>query len=137
MTEVEMFFVLKKDGRLRLVIDARKSNCHFADPNPVQLCTGDSLSRIELEPGESLYVSVADLKDAFYQFQLPLCWQKYFGLRPILASTLGVTHLHGKVLAPGTMIYPRLAVIPVGWTWALWWCPTLHERIVATAGCAE
>ena len=103
----------------------------------MQLRAGDSLSRIELEPGESLCVGTADLKDAFYQFQLPLCWQKYVGLCPILASTLGITHLHGKVLAPSTMIYPRLAVIPMGWTWALWWCQTLHERIVATAGCTE
>ena len=132
-----MFFVLEKDGRLRLIVDARRSNCHFADPNPVSRCTGDALGGIELEPGETLYICMADLKDAFYHFSLPLSWRKYFGLRPIRAGLLGATHLNGKPVSETIMIYPRLAAIPMGWTWALWWCQTLHERIVETAGCSD
>ena len=36
--KVEMFFVGKKDGRLRMVCDCRRSNCHFAKPEKVRLC---------------------------------------------------------------------------------------------------
>ncbi|CAK0824773.1 unnamed protein product, partial [Prorocentrum cordatum] len=32
------------------------------------------------------------------------------------------------------MVYPRLSVIPMGWSWALWMCQTVHERIVEQAG---
>eukprot|EP00959_Pyramimonas_sp_CCMP1952_P280761 5868585-Pyramimonas_sp.AAC.1 len=34
MERVEAFFVHKKNGKLRLVVDCRRSNCHFQDPAP-------------------------------------------------------------------------------------------------------
>ena len=92
---------------------------------------------MELEPGEDLCVSMADLKDAFYQFSFPPCWRMFFGLRPIIkASLLGLTHLGGVPIPPKAMVFPRLTVIPMAWTRCLWWCQTLHERIVETAGCS-
>ena len=115
---VEMFFELKKDGRLRLVIDSRRSNCHFEDPSPAQLCTGDSLGRLELDPEESMFISMADLKDAFYHFSLPQSWRKFFGLRPLTARHLGVSHVQGCPVSSDTMLFPRLAAIPMGWSWA-------------------
>ena len=45
--EVSIFFVSKKQGRLRMIIDARRSNLHFLEPDPVRLCTGETLSRLE------------------------------------------------------------------------------------------
>jgi hypothetical protein len=59
---VEAFFVGKKDGRLRMVVDCRRSNCWFSPPDKVRLCTAEALSRIELEPGSELTVCTADLK---------------------------------------------------------------------------
>ena len=67
---VEAFFVGKKDGRLRMVIDCRRSNCWFKNPDRTRLCTAEALSRIELDEGSVLHVSTADLKDAFYHFSV-------------------------------------------------------------------
>ena len=59
-------------------------------------------------------------------------WRRYFRLRPISANLLGISQINNIDISEHAMIYPRLAVIPMGWTWTLW-CQTLHERIVATA----
>ena len=73
---VEAFFVVKKNGMLRMAIDARRSNCYFAKPTHSHLCTGEALSRIEIEPGERLFLASSDLKDAFYHIELPAEWQQ-------------------------------------------------------------
>lgn len=128
---VEAFFVGKKDGRLRMVIDCRRSNCWFREPDRTRLCTAEALSRIELDEGSVLHVSTADLKDAFYHFQLPGSLRRFFGMRPlIINSENGVAWGSKK----GRRVYPRLKVLPMGWSHALFWCQSIHQRIVAEAG---
>ena len=111
---VAVFFVAKKLNRLRMIIDARRSNCHFADPHYVQLATGDSLGRLEFEPGSQLTICAADLKDAF---SCHCRWAESRYLPEVKARS-------------GRWVYPRLAVVPMGWSWALFVCQTLHERLV-------
>ena len=129
---VECFFVAKKNGKLRLVIDARRANCHFADPSYTYLCTGDGLSRIELEPGESVCVSASDLKDAFYHILLPAEWRRYFGLRSCRARDVNITSLGGKPVQPNQVLYPRLKVCPMGWSWAVFWCQMSVQRVISS-----
>ena len=131
---IEMFFVGKKDGRLRMVADCRRSNCWFSSPDRVKLCTAEALSRISLDPGGHLSISTADLKDAFYHFELPLQLRGYFGMRPLRAGDVSLDFLDGKFLSASDLIYPRLKVLPMGWTHALWWCQTIHQRIVSSIG---
>jgi hypothetical protein len=88
---VEMFFVAKKDGRLRMVCDCRRSNCHFTKPDKVRLCTAESLTRIHVPADEKLFIATADLKDAFYHFQLPVALRPFFGMRSLRAGELGLT----------------------------------------------
>lgn len=131
---VEAFFVGKKDGRLRMVIDCRRSNCWFESPDPVTLCSAEALSRVELEPNTQLQFSTADLKDAFYHFSLPGPLRTFFGMRSVLAGDIGLTSLNGSPLDFRTRIYPRLCVLPMGWSHALWWCQMIHQKIVGDAG---
>ena len=131
---VEMFFVAKKDGRLRMVVDCRRSNEWFAAPDKTRLCTAEALSRIELEPGSQLHISTADLKDAFYHFELPCQLRSYFGMRPVWAGDVGVSDLRGVKVSPRCRVYPRLKVLPMGWSHALWWCQAIHQRFVMRAG---
>ncbi|CAE7797631.1 unnamed protein product [Symbiodinium sp. CCMP2592] len=58
--EIAVFFVSKKNGMLRMIIDARRSNCHFRDPDYVQLCTGEALGKLELDPGGGLMLPPVD-----------------------------------------------------------------------------
>ena len=63
----------KKNGDLRMVIDCRRSNCHFEPPAGVQLCSGSALSQIELGPEDVLYCAQCDIQTAFYHMELPEC----------------------------------------------------------------
>ncbi|CAK0789751.1 unnamed protein product, partial [Prorocentrum cordatum] len=131
---VEAFFAHEKSGKLRLVVDCRRSNCHFQDPAPVPLLTGEGLAGPELGEGEELHVGGADLSDAFYHMQLPPDLRPFFCFRAARAGAAGCTRVNGKPVPPSAMVYPRLSVIPMGWSWALWMRQTAHERIVEQAG---
>ncbi|CAK0871903.1 unnamed protein product [Prorocentrum cordatum] len=131
---VEPFFVTKKNGELRLVVDCRRSNCHFTEAGGVSLCTGEGLSAIELGTDEDIFVGGADLSDAFYHMGLPKPLRKYFTVRPARAASVGCTEIGGRAVAAHEKVYPRLAVIPMGWSWASWMRQKIHERIVEAAG---
>ena len=133
--KVEIFFVGKKDGRLRMVVDCRRSNQWFCPPDKVSLATADVLSRIDLsDKVGDLHVATADLKDAFYHFMLPLALRQYFGLRSLTAGELGINKVGDIEVGVNTRIHPRLRVLPMGWSHALWWCQTVHQKIVGEVG---
>ena len=117
-----------------MVCDCRMANCHFAKPDRVRLCTAEALTRIHIPPGSSLQIATADLKDAFYHFQLPVALRPYFGMRGVKAGDIGITTIGGVAVRPTDDVYPRLKVLPMGWSHALFWCQRLHQRIVASVG---
>ena len=135
--EVGLFFVKKKNNKLRLIMDCRRSNCHFEEPQSVQLATGDALSRIEVEEGAELFMASADLQNAFYTMGMPEALRPWFGLRRLKASVLGVTEVGGVKVSGQEWLYPRIKVIPMGWSWALWWCQRVNERICERSGLDE
>ena len=71
-----VFFVKKKENRLRLFVDCRKANGLFAPRPSVELLSGDGLSRIEVDssglahgvsPG--LHHGCADVADCFHRMR--------------------------------------------------------------------
>ncbi|CAE7615478.1 unnamed protein product [Symbiodinium sp. CCMP2592] len=135
--EVAVFFVTKKGDRLRLIIDARRSNAHFRPPQSVSLSTAESLGSLELEGGKDLVVCQADLKDAFYHLELPFQLRDYFGLPGARAKDLGITTVGGVRIDQDTIVYPRLSVVPMGWSHALYLCQSIHESLVEQAGLGD
>ena len=133
----ELFFVKKKSGQLRMVVDCRHSNQWFREPIGVSLATGDALSRIEVQPHERLHFASADLKDAFYHLGLPEPLRPLFGLRAVKACDVGVTEIGGKGVQWHETLYPQLCVVPMGFSWALYLCQTVHERIVGQVGAED
>ena len=77
------FFQKKGKAKVRLVIDARRSNCHFASPPSVDLLKGEGLAGIEIElppdveigfqeaedilQGVRASLGVSDVSDAFHR----------------------------------------------------------------------
>lgn len=118
-------------------MDCRRSNCHFADPLPVFLGSGESLSRVETQAGQPLYMASADLQNAFYTLEMPEELRKFFGLKAVRAGGLGLEELGGRALDPDEWLYPVVRVVPMGWSWALWWCQRVHEKIAERAGLTE
>ena len=134
--EVGLFFVKKKQNRLRLIMDCRRANLHFAEPSTVELATGDALGKLEVGRDDTLYLASADLANAFYTLELPAEWRRFFGFRRVRAVHLGVVEVNGQAVAPDTWVYPRTLVVPMGWAWALWWCQSVNERICERSGLA-
>ena len=77
------FFVKKKNGKQRLVLDCRASNCLFHAPPDVALAAGYSFSQLELESGAELFVAQSDVKDYFYSIGLPEGLRRFFCLPAI------------------------------------------------------
>ena len=62
-TKCGLFFVTKRDGKIRLIIDARRANQKFRKP-PSGSTTGlAALESVRVAEGEALYSSTYDVKD--------------------------------------------------------------------------
>eukprot|EP00438_Fugacium_kawagutii_P031465 Skav222634 [mRNA] locus=scaffold10:187684:190948:+ [translate_table: standard] len=131
---VGLFFVRKKNNMIRLIMDCRRSNCHFAEPDKVQLATGEAMSRMHLPAGGTIHTASADLQNAFYTMAMPQELRSLFGLRAVKAGLLGLTEVGGHAVSPDTMIHCRVSVIPMGWKWALYFCQRVNERICERCG---
>ena len=100
--EVGIFFVTKKDsGRLRLIVDARRSNLHFCSPPGVDLVTAEGLAKLEVDRGTYERLSqdrdvrfclgTSDVKDAFHRFRIDRELSAFFCLQPVRASEVGLS----------------------------------------------
>ena len=128
-----MFLVKKKGGRQRLIFDCRRSNCYFTEPTPIKLATGDSIGR--LETGRTpLYCASADLANAFYTMSMPQELRQFFGLRSLTAGETAVDEVDGIKVGPEQLVHPRIAVVPKGWSWAMYWCQHINEHLCEEAG---
>lgn len=135
--KIAFFCVTKKSGMLRLIVDARRSNAHFCEPSHVDLTTGEGLGALEFQRGDVVTIAQADLKDAFYHLSLPEPLRDFFTLTPVKAGDVGITEIHGVPVAASRRVTPRLAVVAMGWTWALHLCQCVHESLAGSAGLDE
>ena len=138
--EIGVFFVKKKDNSLRLIIDARRSNLHFASPPGVSLVTAEGLSRLEVEPNDDagpagpmrFTLGTSDISDAFHRFRIDRPMSGYFCLRPVAAAELGLggRMLGGRRLRDDSLIVPACAALPMGFTWSLFFCQEVGRDIM-------
>ena len=93
--EVGAFFVRKKSGKLRLVIDARHLNSRLVSPPCTLLASTAAMVENASEPGECLYFSAQDIADCFYQFSVPSWMIPYMGMKPVTAGMFGICSADG------------------------------------------
>lgn len=120
---------MKKSGDLRLIVDGRCANTFFLDPFKVQLCSGDPLSRLELNEGDELVSSSCDIRNAFYNMGLPVFLRNYFRLPTIKSRG----RAWGKNLQ-GRTATARMRVLPMGFSWAVLFAQRIIERAPLRAG---
>ncbi|CAK0833049.1 unnamed protein product, partial [Prorocentrum cordatum] len=119
---IGMFFVWK-DGRrrLRLIVDARRTNAHFRDPPGVELLSSEGLARIEVHmpdagfssyedlraalQAQQVYIGMADVKDCFHRMRIDSALSQYFCLPPVKAGAFGVAEVEGAKVRASTAIY--------------------------------
>ena len=122
-----VFFVAKKNGKLRVILDTRIANCYFRKPDKTRLPTAAALSSFESTPGESIYFCGGDIDNAFYRVEAPACARPFLTLPPIRIRHLRAAGVKGLIGDPNDFLVPRMIVLPMGWSWSLLICQRVHE----------
>ena len=135
-----VFFVKKKDGSIRMVIDSRLPNLYHRRPPRASLGTAQALAELDLSESSlrmgggygplefEMRQSSSDVKDAFYQFDI-VQLGSWFGIdEELRAGDFEVSQawddeLQAYVpLGEDDLFYIGVDAMPMGWTWALFFC---------------
>lgn len=127
------FFVQKKNGMQRLIIDARRFNRRSSPPPKAPLGTVSALADIRLDDTEVLSFAASGIQDCFHQLELPASLQAYFGLDPLPAKLLSVRRIGSTSVSGDTLIYPLVRTAPMGCMWSIYWCQRAHEHCLDSA----
>ncbi|CAK0807986.1 unnamed protein product, partial [Prorocentrum cordatum] len=131
-----VFFVWKSDGvRQRLIFDIRGSNEFFNSHEYSQLPTASAWNSLYVPDQCELSLCQADVDNAFYRIGLPAGIEDYFVLPPVSCR-------HLEALCPGSSgelrgageLSPVLRVLPMGWSWSLYFCQCMVEQAVLDSG---
>lgn len=126
---VTPFFVVKKNGKQRLVLDCRSSNVFFKDPPDIAMPAGYSFSQLELSSDDTMYIAQTDIKDYFYSIGLPVELRPYFALPPVDLQEIFPKNdkIFGNFGNQSCRVYPTLVVVPMGWNWAMFISQRIHQ----------
>ena len=132
---VTPFFVAKKNGKLRFILDCRGVNRRFRPPPALALAAGSSWSQVSVPKGNKMYVAQSDIKDYFYSLELPPDLQSMFCLPPLPSSVVQdwSRSLQGLPSSPSGWVWPMLQVVPMGWSWAMYFAQRVHQHLCLEA----
>lgn len=133
---VTPFFVAKKSGKLRFILDCRAVNQRFRDPPPLALAAGSSWSQLQVDSKQKLYVAQSDIRDYFFSLAMPEELKRLFCLPPISDKWLQTWGM--QVPADGLVdsegwVWPRCRIVPMGWNWAMYLSQRVHQNICLEA----
>ena len=121
----------KKNGRLRIIFDARAVNRRFAVPPATGAATAEALAQVEVPPEETLFVAQCDVKDFSYHLKIGPGLGRYFSLKPLRVGDVRAARpnmeLPAGSLGYDDMIYPHLMVMPMGFSWAMYFAQRAHD----------
>ena len=133
---VGVFFVRKKSGKLRLILDTRRANHYFVKPRSSQLPTPSAWCSIEVDQGDTLYTAAGDVADAFHRMELPAHLRRFFRL-PALKCRFLDKCMWPTGCGPEDYVTPEYATLPMGWNWSLYFCQSLLEAAAAQVDLSE
>ena len=109
-------FFVKKENRLRLIVDCRKASALLAPPPSVDLLSRDGLSRIEVDStglahGESpgLHYGCADVADCFHRMRL----STFSAGQGVSNKCLKMTEIEGMEVSPNQSLWPMCCEPPL------------------------
>ena len=129
---VTPFFVRKKNGKLRFILDCRGVNRRFKPPPPIALAAGSTWSQVVVPESQNLYVAQSDIRDYFFSLELPPDLKSLFCLPSVEHSILQDLKIDPGAMpapTPEGLTFPRLKVVPMGWSWAMWVAQRVHQQI--------
>ena len=136
---VGIFFVWKKNKMQRMILDTRLLNTCFREPDHTALPTPACYAGMEIPEVGHLWLAQMDVDNAFYRIRLPAGAESYFRLpqvrRDLLCDLLRDDSTFSAELLPQEAhITPCLLVLPMGWSWSLYFCQHIVCGAVAQAG---
>lgn len=75
---IALFFVTKKSGKLRMVLDCRGVNRRFHPPPPLAMSAESTWAQVNLPADQQLYIAQSDIRDYFYALEMPTELQDLF-----------------------------------------------------------
>ena len=128
-----VFFVAKKSGKLRIILDTRDLNGVFAPPPYTGLPTADALRAIETNPDGTVWFAGSDISDCFYRFGVSGGLDEYLSLPGILGSEVeSIARRHRLPLR--AKLVPCLKVLPMGWSWSFFFAQKVNEARIVNCG---
>ncbi|CAK0836023.1 unnamed protein product [Prorocentrum cordatum] len=129
-----LFFVPRKDGRLRLIWGTRRSNAHFEVPPFTALPSGEALAALEIDEtiaGQRIVAPSADVEVCFYQCELPSNLRPFFALKFVDLRLL-LRRVRDQVSQQATNghIQFQSRVVPMGWAWAVHLVQQAHMSLL-------
>jgi len=143
-----IFFIRKKTGMQRMILDARFASACHRKPPACRLGTPAALGRLDLsdealragglEPASALHAVGIDLVDCFYQYNvLHMCdWFACERAEP--ASVWEVTEAWDPsagrydAVDPSTQLYFCFSALPMGWSWSLFFAQSAMTTALRT-----
>ena len=133
-----LFGVPKGDDQIRLILDARRANCYFVDPPPVELPSPSHLATLRSVSPAPFYVAKLDLSNFYHQLVLPAWLWPYFALPALSMSDLHCLQRRGvsiQCLTNGhdgddASVYPCCTTLPMGFSHSVFLAQSVHEHII-------
>ena len=133
---VGVFFVHKKNGKLRLILDTRLANRAFRKPLTTRLPTPAAWSSLEVGAEDTLFTAAGDVADAFHRMALPSHLRHLFRL-PAIKCKFVDPKLWPAGCKREDYITPEYATLPMGWSSSLFFCQHTLQSAAAKAGLLE
>jgi len=118
-----IFGVPKDEAVDRFILDARRGNMAYTDPDPVLLANPGIFGELILPQGEQLYVACSDADNMFHRLRLPEWMHRFFALPPVSSAAIGLP-------GPDRQVYPALKSCPMGFSWAVVLAQAVHLTIL-------
>ncbi|OLQ14569.1 hypothetical protein AK812_SmicGene1346 [Symbiodinium microadriaticum] len=133
---VGVFFVHKKNGKLRLILDTRLANRALRKPLTTRLPTPAAWSSLEVGAEDTLFTAAGDVADAFHRMALPSNLQHLLRL-PAIKCKFVDPKLWPAGCKREDYITPEYATLPMGWSSSLFFCQHTLQSAAAKAGLLE
>lgn len=120
--EINGLFGVEKDGGAsqRLILDARRANLHFILPEDPNLPHPGVVTQLQKDSNEPLVAAKVDVDNFYHRLRLPEHLQTYFGLPPVLIK--------------GTLYWPRMVSVPMGWSHSVFVTQKIVEHLLFDEG---
>ncbi|CAK0837915.1 unnamed protein product, partial [Prorocentrum cordatum] len=130
-----LFFVEKSGDQLRMILDTRAVNQEFIDLDTTALPSAGVWRGLKIPASHNLSLSQVGIEAAFYRIGVPPGLDEMFVLPAVpvdaLLEALPEVDIGSRL---GGKVSPLLAVLPMGWSWSLYFCQAPVVSQVVAAG---